>query len=135
MKFYKTIIVSILFISAVNAQKFNVEVSYVSLEKGDASPVKNYETWNRKEIFNISNTTIWISITFSINIKNGLNGRYLSLLRDSIHLASSKKGCLFLDWFYDVRYGFLVLKGFLFPLWIIRRTDHNFEYSKQSVQS
>lgn len=44
MKFYKTIIVSILFISAVNAQKYNVEVSYVSLEKGDASPVKNYET-------------------------------------------------------------------------------------------
>ncbi|WP_405295677.1 glycoside hydrolase family 30 protein [Algibacter sp. Ld11] len=44
MRFYKTIIAAILLTSAVNAQKYNVEMSYVSLEKGEASPVKNYET-------------------------------------------------------------------------------------------
>ncbi|GAA4934157.1 glycoside hydrolase family 30 protein [Algibacter agarivorans] len=44
MKFNKILIAAILFTSALSAQNYNVEVSYVTLKKGEASPIKKHET-------------------------------------------------------------------------------------------
>lgn len=44
MKFYKILIAALLVTSTITAQKYSVEISYVSLDKGEASPIKKYET-------------------------------------------------------------------------------------------
>ncbi|WP_343328571.1 hypothetical protein [Polaribacter staleyi] len=44
MNLKKVSIAAVLFTSIITAQNYNVEVSYVSLKNGEASPIKKYET-------------------------------------------------------------------------------------------
>lgn len=44
MKKYSILVIMLLVVSSLIAQNYNVEVSYVSLNKGEASPIKKYET-------------------------------------------------------------------------------------------
>ena len=44
MRFYKIVSFVVLFTSIVTAQKYSVEVSYVTLDKGEASPIKKHKT-------------------------------------------------------------------------------------------
>ncbi|MDO6761252.1 hypothetical protein Q4566_13660 [Tamlana sp. 2_MG-2023] len=44
MNFYKILIVFLFITPIATAQKHRVNITYVSLEKGEASPIKNYET-------------------------------------------------------------------------------------------
>lgn len=76
MNFYKNIILFLLVTSTLTAQKYNVEISYVTLEKGEASPVKNYKTTIDSEVKVYQNDFIVLVPEVEFQTIEGIGGAF-----------------------------------------------------------